>query len=154
MIAIGTALTLLGLGLVQAATARALVELDGGRPIGPLRAYRLARDSIRPLLGALFVAAIVVSLLASSIYLFPLAIWLAGRWALIAPSIELEELPGSAGTATQQQPRARQVVQGRIADRRRRGPRDRAGPLVGVALILTTERRSGSSISSRASSTR
>jgi hypothetical protein len=51
VIAIGTALTLLGLGLVQAATARALVEVDRGRAIGPLRAYMLPRDSIRPLLG-------------------------------------------------------------------------------------------------------
>ena len=50
---IGTALTLLGLGLVQAATARALVEIDAGRPIGPLGAYRLAFDSVAPLFGAL-----------------------------------------------------------------------------------------------------
>ena len=34
---IGTTLTLLGLGLVQAATACALVEIDAGRPIGPVR---------------------------------------------------------------------------------------------------------------------
>ena len=97
VLAIGTALTLLGLGLVQAATARALVEIDRGRPIGPVRAYLLAVDSIRPLLGALFIAATVVSLLASSIYLIPIAVWLAGRWALIAPSIELERLDALAG---------------------------------------------------------
>ena len=42
VVAIGTALTLVGAGLVQAATARALVEIDQGRPIGPFRAYRLA----------------------------------------------------------------------------------------------------------------
>src|ERR1700758_5365938 len=53
VVTIGTALPLLGLGLVQAATARALVELDAGRPIGPIRAYALAVDIIRPLLGAL-----------------------------------------------------------------------------------------------------
>ena len=39
---IGTALTLLGLSLVVAATARALVEIENGRPIGPFGAYRLA----------------------------------------------------------------------------------------------------------------
>ena len=33
---VGTTLTLLGLGLVQAATACALVELDAGRSVGPL----------------------------------------------------------------------------------------------------------------------
>ena len=52
MLTIGTTLTLLALGLVQAATARALVEVDQGRQIGPLRAYVLAatasgRSSVR-----------------------------------------------------------------------------------------------------------
>ena len=42
VLAIGTALTLLALGVVQAATARALIEIDEGRQIGPIRAYRLA----------------------------------------------------------------------------------------------------------------
>jgi hypothetical protein len=138
VIAIGTALTLLGLGLVQAATARALVEVDKGRPIGPLHAYWLARDSIRPLLGALLVAALAVSLLASSIYLLPLAIWLAGRWALIAPSIELEELSALAGLR-----RSRKLVRGewfKVASLIVVGAALAIviGPLVGVALILTT----------------
>ena len=97
VLAIGTALTLLGLGLVQAATARALTEIDQGREIGPVRAYALAADSIRPLLGALVIASAVVSLLASTIYLVPVAVWLAGRWALIAPSIELEDLSAVEG---------------------------------------------------------
>jgi hypothetical protein len=137
-VAIGTALTLLGLGLVQAATSRALVELDGGRPIGPLRAYWLARDSIRPLLGALFVAALAESLLASSIYLLPLAIWLAGRWALVAPSIELEELSALAGLR-----RSTRLVRGKWFKVTSLIVVGAAlaiviGPLVGVALILTT----------------
>jgi hypothetical protein len=92
VLAIGTALTLLGLGLVQAACARALVEIDEGRPVGPLGAYGLAYKSIAPLFGALLVASVVVSLLASSLYLIPIAVWLAGRWALIAPAAELEKL--------------------------------------------------------------
>jgi hypothetical protein len=90
VLAIGTALTLLGLGLVQAASARALVEIDAGRSISGVRAYRLAADSIVPLFGALLIAAIVVSLVASSLFLIPIAVWLAGRWALIVPVIELE----------------------------------------------------------------
>jgi hypothetical protein len=92
VLAIGTALTLLGLGLVQAACARALVRIDEGRPVGPLAAYRLAFDSAAPLFGALLLASIVVSLLASSIFLIPIAVWLAGRWSLIAPAVELESL--------------------------------------------------------------
>ena len=92
VVAIGTALTLLGLGLVQAATARALVEIDQGRPVGPFQAYRLAFDSVGPLFGALLAATLAVSLLAGSIFLLPIALWLAGRWALIAPANELERV--------------------------------------------------------------
>jgi hypothetical protein len=92
VVAIGTALTLLGLGLVQAAAVRALVEIDQGRPVGPIQAYRLAFDSVGPLFGALLVATLVISGLASSFFLLPIAVWLAGRWALIAPAIELERV--------------------------------------------------------------
>jgi hypothetical protein len=92
VLGLGTTLTLLGLGIVQAATARALVEIDAERPVGVVDAYRLAADAVAPLLGALVVAVLAVSLLASSIFLLPIAVWLAGRWALIAPAIELERV--------------------------------------------------------------
>ncbi|HEU4449300.1 MAG TPA: hypothetical protein VFR63_04860 [Gaiellaceae bacterium] len=92
VVAVGTTLTLLGVGVVQAATVRALVEIDEGRPIGPLGAYRLVLDSILPLLGAIALAVVVVSLLASSVFLLPIAVWLAVRWALVVPVVELEGL--------------------------------------------------------------
>ena len=138
VLAIGTALTLLGLGLAQAATARALVEVDRGRPVGPLRAYVLAADSIRPLLGALVIAATVVSLLVGSIYLIPIAVWLAGRWALIAPSIELEQLGALAGLR-----RSRLLVRGawlKVASLIVVGAAlaIAVGPIVGALLILAT----------------
>jgi hypothetical protein len=139
VLAIGTALTLLGLGLVQAACARALVRIDEGRPVGPLAAYRLAFDSAAPLFGALLVASIVVSLLASSIFLIPIAVWLAGRWALIAPAVELESL--SAARALRRS--------GRLVRRRWLKVASLivaggalvvvAGPLLGVLLILATD---------------
>ena len=96
VLTISTALTLLGVSLVTAATTRALVEIDQGRGIGPVCAYRLAVDSIRPLLGALVIAVFVVSLLATSVFLVPIAIWLAVRWALFVPAAELENLSGIA----------------------------------------------------------
>lgn len=138
VLAIGTALTLLGLGLAQAATARALVEVDQGRSVGPLRAYVLAADSIRPLLGALVIAATVVSLLVGSIYLIPIAVWLAGRWALIAPSIELEQLGALAGLR-----RSRLLVRGawlKVASLIVVGAAlaIAVGPIVGALLILAT----------------
>jgi hypothetical protein len=138
VVAIGTALTLLALGLVQAATASALVELDQGRTIGPVSAYRLARDSIRPLLGALVIAALIVSLLADTIYLLPVAVWLAGRWALIAPSIELERLSAVAGLR-----RSGRLVRGKWFKVTSLIVVGAAlafvlGPLLGVALIFVT----------------
>ena len=138
VLAIGTALTLLGLGTAQAATARALVEVDRGHPVGPLRAYLLAADSIRPLLGALVIAATVVSLLVSSIYLIPIAVWLAGRWALIAPSIELEQRGALAGLR-----RSRLLVQGawlKVTSLIVVGAAlsIAVGPIVGALLILAT----------------
>ncbi|HEY7693980.1 MAG TPA: hypothetical protein VH816_16710 [Gaiellaceae bacterium] len=139
VLAVGTTLTLLALGVAQAATARALVEIDEGRPIGPLRAYRLAADAVVPLSGALLVATVAVSLLAGSVFLLPIAVWLAGRWALIAPAIELEHV--SALRALRRS--------GRLVRRRwlkvaslivaGAGLVLVAGPLVGVALILGTD---------------
>ena len=93
LVGLGAALTLLAIGLVQVATTRALVELAHDRPVGPVSAYRLAARGVLPLLGALVIAAVVVVLLATSVFLVPIAIWLVVRWALIAPAIALERLP-------------------------------------------------------------
>jgi hypothetical protein len=87
---IGIVLTLLGLALVQAASARAIAEIDAGRPIGAIGAYRMAFDGIRPLLGALAVAVAVVGALTLTTVLIPIAVWLAVRWALLVPAVELE----------------------------------------------------------------
>jgi hypothetical protein len=139
VLAIGTALTLLGLGLVQAACARVLVEIDRGRPIGPLGAYRLASDSVVPLFGALLVASLAVSLLASSIFLLPIAVWLAGLWALVAPIIELEDVSALGALR-----RSGRLVRGRwlkVASLIVAGGALVlvAGPLLGVALILASD---------------
>jgi hypothetical protein len=137
--AISTSLTLLGLGFVQAATARALVAVDGGESIGPVHAYRLALASVRPLIRALLVAVPVVSLLAGSVFLLPIAIWLAGKWALIAPVAELERTSALGALRRSAQLVRRRwlkvtsliVVGGALALV--------AGPLVGMLLILVTD---------------
>jgi hypothetical protein len=90
-LAFGTTFTLLGLGLVQAATATALVELDADRRVSPLQAYRLSLVRAGRLFKALLLAVVVISLLASSLYLLPIAVWLAGRWAIVVPVVELED---------------------------------------------------------------
>jgi hypothetical protein len=136
---IGTALTLLGLGLVQAATARALVVLDRGEDVGVLDAYRLAFDSVVPLFGALLVATLVVSLLASTFYLVPIAVWLAGRWALAVPVVELEEARAVGALR-----RSGELVRGhwlKVASLIVAGGAVVlvVGPLVGALLILVTD---------------
>ena len=89
---IGATLTLFGLGLVQAAAALALVELDAGRSIGAMGAYRLAWRHIRPLLGALGIFVAVWIVLTATVFLIPIAVWLAIRWSLAAPVVVLEGL--------------------------------------------------------------
>jgi hypothetical protein len=90
-VVIGTTFVLLGLGLVQAATACALVEIDADRPVGAWRAYRLALRRFRPLLGAIALFVLVWVVLTSTVFLIPVAIWLAIRWCLVAPVVELED---------------------------------------------------------------
>ncbi len=137
-LALGTTFTLLGLGLVQAATARALVELDAGRSVGPLQAYRLALVRAARLFKALLLAVVAVALLASSIFLLPIAIWLAGRWALIAPVVELEDAGALAALR-----RSRHLVRGhwlKVASLVVAGGGLVLvlGPLIGALLILAT----------------
>jgi hypothetical protein len=138
VLAIGTTLTLMVLGLVQAATVRALVEIDAGRATGPVRAYRLAADSIVPLLGALAVAAVVVTLLGTSVFLLPVAIWLAVRWALVAPVAELEGL--RAGETLRRSGRLVRPQWLKVATLALVGAALAlaAGPLVGALLIVAT----------------
>jgi hypothetical protein len=92
VLAIGTALTLLAVTLVQAATARALVEIDEGRPVRPLAAYRMAARQAGVLFGALAIAVVIVTALSTSLLLIPIAVWAAVRWALIAPVAAVEGL--------------------------------------------------------------
>jgi Vacuolar protein sorting-associated protein 62 len=89
-VGIGAVLTFLGIALVHAATARAVTEIDAGREIGIVRAFRLAVDRPRPLFGAVAIAAVVVGALSVSLLLLPVALWLALRWALIVPVAALE----------------------------------------------------------------
>jgi hypothetical protein len=87
-ITIGSMLTWLGLGIVQAVTARAMIEIDAGRSIGPVAAFRLAAGHGRVLWSILIFVA-VTSPLTSSVLLIPIAIWLAVRWSLVVPAVVL-----------------------------------------------------------------
>jgi hypothetical protein len=139
VVAIGVTLALLGLGLVQAATACALVELDEGRPIGPVHAYRVALAKTRPLLAGLGFGVIVFLLLSVTTVLVPVAIWLAVRWVLLAQVVELEGRSGIDGLR-----RSFAMVGGRwlrVASLVGVGALVALalGPLVGALLILLTD---------------
>jgi hypothetical protein len=136
---IGTTLTLFGLGLVQAATACALVEIDAGRPIGALRAYRIALRRVRPLAGSIALFVTVWVVLSATAFLIPVALWLGVRWSLLAPVVELEDRSG-----LQALHRSASLVRGRWI---RVGSLVGlsaavaliAGPLLGVVLIFLTD---------------
>ena len=135
---VGTTLALLGLTLVQAATARSLAEIDAGRRIGPLHAYRLALQRIRPLIGGLALAISVCLALVATVALIPVAVWLAVRWALFAQAVELEDSSAIEGLR-----RSVELVRGRwmrvatlvgLSALLSLG----AGPLIGALLIFVT----------------
>jgi hypothetical protein len=138
-VVIGATFALLGLGLVQAATACALVEIDAGRPVGAWDAYRLALRSIRPLLGAIALFVVVWVVLTSTVVLIPVAIWLAVRWCLAAPVVELEDhrplsaLRRSAGLVHRRWIRVGSLVGVSAAVALA------AGPLLGAILIFVTD---------------
>jgi hypothetical protein len=139
VVTLGTILTLLGLTLVLAATACALVRIDRGEAIGPIHAYRIALTKIRALLGGLGLAAAAWVALTATGILLPVAIWLGVRWSLLAPVVELEDRRAVPALR-----RSSELV-------RRRWPRVAslvgvsavlalvAGPLLGALLIVLTD---------------
>ncbi len=136
---IGTTLTLLGLALVQAATACALVRIDQRQEVGPLDAYRLALRRARPLLGASGILAASLLVLTATGVLIPVAIFVAVRWSLAAQVVELEG-PRAVGALR----RSSELVRGRwlrVAFLVGVGSALAlvAGPLLGALLILLTE---------------
>jgi hypothetical protein len=136
---VGTTFALLGLGLVMAAAACALVEIDAERPVSAWIAYRLALRRLRPLLGAIALFVLVWVVLTTTVFLIPIAIWLAIRWCLVAPVVELEGLrpfPSLRRSAELVQRRWIRVgslvgVSAALALF--------AGPLLGAILIFATE---------------
>jgi hypothetical protein len=136
---VGTTLALLGLGLVQAATACALRELDAGRQVSARSAYLMAFRRTRPLLGAIGLFVVMWVLLTTTALLIPIAIWLAVRWCLLAPVATLEDRDGPAVLR-----RSRELVRGRwwrtaslvgLSAAISLG----AGPLIGALLIFVVD---------------
>jgi hypothetical protein len=137
-VVIGATLALLGLGFLQAATACALVEIDAGRPVGPLGACRIATRRLRPLLrgSTLLVATWIV--LTTTTFLIPVAVWLVVRWSLLAPVVELEDHSGiGALRRSGQLVRSQWLRVGTLVGLSAVVVLA-AGPLIGVGLIFLT----------------
>jgi hypothetical protein len=119
---IGLLLTLGAFGVVQTATARALVELDAGRSVGAKDAYRFALRRLRPLLTTVAIVSLIWVALTTTGFLIPVAIWFAVRWSLLAPVVELDDLSGRAALR-----RSGSLVRGHWI---------RVGSLVGVSTVI------------------
>jgi hypothetical protein len=138
VVIVGMTLTLLGIVLVQAATACALVRIDAGQPVGPITAYRMALSRLRALLGGLALAVAVCLALSATWVLIPVAVWLAVRWTLLAQVVELESRSGLDGLR-----RSSEIVGGhwfRVASLIGAGALLAlvAGPFLGALLIFAT----------------
>jgi hypothetical protein len=94
VVALGAILALFGFALVQAATVRALVEIDQGHAISPIHAYRLALQKLDSLVRGLAIAAVAWVALFATAFLIPVALWLAVRWILLASTSQLKRRLG------------------------------------------------------------
>ncbi len=74
----------MGFAVVQAATARALVDIDAGRPTTALTAYRAVLPRLATLVGALVILVAVALILSVTVVLVPVAAFLLVRWSLLA----------------------------------------------------------------------
>ena len=136
---VGTTFALLGLGLVMAAAACALVEIDADRPVSAWTAYRLALRRIRPLLGAIALFVVVWVVSTSTVFLIPVAIWLAIRWCLVAPVVELEDhRPFASLRRSAELVRRRWIRVGSLVGISAAVALV-AGPLLGAIMIFVTE---------------
>jgi Vacuolar protein sorting-associated protein 62 len=124
--------------VVQAVCARAMLEIDAGRPPRSARScYRMALPRLPATLGALLLAALGVVPAAVFGVGIPLALWLAGRWSLLAQTTQIEDLGAREGLR-----RSAELVRGhfgRVAALAALLPAALStGPLLGALLLLLT----------------
>ena len=119
---IGTALALLGLGLVQAAATYALMEADEGRSLTARGAYRAVWGHRRPLLAAVVIFVLAWIALTAVPIVILVAVFVAVRWCLAAPVVAVERRGGLSALR-----RSGRLVSGRWF---------RTGSLVGLSAAI------------------
>jgi hypothetical protein len=90
-LAFGVLIILFGLAIVETATTRAMVELDEGRKVTAMSAYKLALPRLTTVLAALVIAVIAAVLVSFTTIGTLLAAWLVVRWSLTAQVVALED---------------------------------------------------------------
>jgi hypothetical protein len=95
--ALGIVVTVFGLAVIQSAIAIAMVEIDAGRDIGALSAYRRVLPKLGSLLGTVLIVAVALTIVSFTAIGALLAAWLIVRWSFLAQVIVLEESSGVAG---------------------------------------------------------
>jgi hypothetical protein len=87
---LGLLFTLVGFAILQAATARAVSELDAGRRVTAFSAYREVAPRLGVLVLAFVIVAAVTVVLSLSVVLVPVAAFLLVRWSLLGAVVGLE----------------------------------------------------------------
>jgi hypothetical protein len=106
-IMLGVVFVVFGLAVVQSATAIAMAELDEGRRVTALGAYRKALPWMASLLTAVLLMAVALTLVSFTAIGTLLAAWLLVRWSLLAQVHVLEATSGFAALR-----RSAQLVRG------------------------------------------
>jgi hypothetical protein len=96
VIALGVILVVFGLAVVQSAIAVAMVELDEGREVTALGAYRKALPWMGSLLSAVVLMAVALALVSFTALGALLVAYLVVRWSLLAQVHVLEHTSGFA----------------------------------------------------------
>jgi hypothetical protein len=98
----------------------------------------MALGRLWPVLGAIVIAVVVISLMIPFLFLIPVAIWLAVRWALVVPVVVLEGLgPLAAIRRSSRRVRGDWLKVGSLTIVSA-GITLALGPLIGTALIVLT----------------
>jgi hypothetical protein len=95
-IGLGVLFVVFGLAVVQSATAIAMVEVDEGRPVTAVGAYRKALPSMGSLLSAVLLVSVALALVSFTAIGTLLAAMLIVRWSLLAQVHVLENTSGFA----------------------------------------------------------
>jgi hypothetical protein len=95
--ALGIVFTVLGLAVIQSVTALAMVEIDGGRHVTAMWAYRKALPKLGALLGTVLLVAVALTIVSFTAIGTLLAVWLIVRWSLLGQVLVLEDTSGVTG---------------------------------------------------------